>query len=201
MNHWKMSPPGGGGGGLSRGFTVLTIGALEHPWPTHRRFLFFFWKSTNTRAKLENEGGMRERKRKTIFSFHLPQPPIWKWETLACVAGDLFGEREKQGVKRARTRRWSLPSPHSPPFFFLPSAINACKALFNLTCYHPSGQGTSPALRTRWWVIFGAVLSQQLGLGNSEKTLTRGWHKGGGPQDCLFSRKNARIRRKVVGQE
>lgn len=138
MNHWKMSPRGGG---LVEDLRVLTIGTLEHPWPAHRRFLFFFLKSTNTRAKLENEGGMRERKRKTIFSFHLPQPPIWKWETLACVAGDLFGEREKQGVKRARTRRWSLPSLHSPPFFFcLPPSTPVRHCSIWLVTIHP-GKG------------------------------------------------------------
>ena len=130
----------------------------------------------STRAKSENEGGMRERKRNSIPSFHHPQPPIWKWETLACVAGDLFGEKEKQGVKRARTSsdRCFRSILLALEFFFFPSAINAGKALFNLTCYHPSGQGASPVLWTRWWVILGAVPPQQLGgrgVGEQRKDL------------------------------
>ena len=197
MNHWKMSPPGRG---LSRGFTVLTIGALEHPWPAHRRFLFFFFK-IDEHASEAWERGRNARKKKNYFFFSPPPTPNLKMgnASLRCWR---FVWRE--GKTRSEMRANSavvVAFASFSPLFFLPSAINACKALFNLTCYHPSGQGTSPALRTRWWVIFGTVLSQQLGLGNSEKTLTRGWHKGGGPQDCLFSRKNARIRRKVVGQE
>lgn len=152
-------------------------------------FSFFFLKIDEHASEAWERGRNARKKKKDNFFFSPPPTPNLKMgnASLRCWR---FVWRE--GKTRSETRANSavvVAFASFSPLFFLPSAINACKALFNLTCYHPSGQGTSPAVRTRWWVIFGAVLSQQLGLGNSEKTLTRGWHKGGGPQDCLFSRK------------
>ena len=58
--------------------------------------------------------------------------------------------------------------------------------------------------------FFKAVLSRGRGRGKLKlaspcfcevRHSSRGWHDGGGPRDCLFSREKAGIFRKVVGQE
>ena len=59
-------------------------------------------------------------------------------------------------------------------------------------------------------VFFKTVLSRGRGRGKSKlaspcfcevRHSSRGWHDGGGPRDCLFSRENVGIFRKVVGPE